>query len=104
MLHRRWAEFYVVVTLYCAIKLKQSNSLSIRPRFLTPHEGNFYLIYISVKINLVCWGIYRSSERQAAGKVFQSSLLSETEFVEAREGRIRRRYTYLIHKNEIVNC
>jgi len=44
MLHKRWAEFYAVVTPYCAIKLRQFNSLSIRPRFLTPHEENFLLI------------------------------------------------------------
>ena len=65
----KWAEFNVVVTSYCAIKLKQFNSLSIRPRFLTPHEGNFLLIYISETTNLVCWGIYRSSEQQATGNV-----------------------------------
>jgi tRNA A37 threonylcarbamoyladenosine modification protein TsaB len=104
MLHRRGVEFYVVVTPYCAIKLKHVNSLSIRPRFLTPHEEHFLLIYMSVKMNTVCWGIYRSSERQVTEKVCPSSLLSETKFVEAREERILRRCTYLIHKNEMVKC
>jgi len=53
-------------------------------------------------MNLVSWRIYRSSERQATGKVCPSSLL-ETKFIEARKERIRR-CTYLIQKNETVNC